>query len=491
MAEKTVDVTVQNPDAAIAARNNLVIWVLLGSAFVVILNETIMNVALPRIMEDLRITPALGQWLTTAFLLTMAIVIPITGFILQRFNTRPVFLTAMGLFSAGTLVAAMAPGFEVLLMGRIIQASGTAIMMPLLMTTVLTLVAPSNRGRIMGRISIVMSVAPALGPTVSGLILSVLPWPFLFWLVLPIAIVALVVGALRMPNVTEARAVPVDVLSVILSALAFGGLIYGLSSLGAAAEGHAVLEPWIPISFGLVVLGFFVWRQLSLQSQDRALLDLRTFTSRNFTMSILLLSVSMVALFGTIIVIPIYVQSVLGLEPVTTGLLLLPGGLIMGLLGPVVGRLYDRFGPTVLLVPGTVILSLVFWAMSFLQAGSPAYLVMIAHMSLSVGLALLFTPVFTAGLGSLKPHLYSHGSAIVGTLQQVAGAAGTAIFIALLAITSVSLLDGGATAAEATAGGIRTAFTFGAILATLAIPLAFFVRKPEETSDADHAAAHH
>lgn len=483
--------TVQTPDAAIAARNNLVIWVLLGSAFVVILNETIMNVALPRIMEDLRITAALGQWLTTAFLLTMAIVIPITGFILQRFNTRPVFLTAMGLFSAGTLVAAMAPGFEVLLLGRVIQASGTAIMMPLLMTTVLTLVAPSSRGRIMGRISIVMSVAPALGPTVSGLVLSVLPWPFLFWLVLPIAITALVVGALRMPNVTEARKVPVDVLSVILSAFAFGGLIYGLSSLGAAAEGHAVLEPWIPISFGGVVLAFFIWRQITLQSQDRALLDLRTFSSRNFTMSIILLSVSMVALFGTIIVIPIYVQTVLGLEPVTTGLLLLPGGLIMGLLGPIVGRLYDRVGPTVLLVPGTVILSLVFWSMSFLQAGSPAYLVMIAHMSLSVGLALLFTPVFTAGLGSLKPHLYSHGSAIVGTLQQVAGAAGTAIFIALLAITSVSLLDGGATAAEATAGGIRTAFTFGAILATLAIPLAFFVRKPEETSDADHAAAHH
>ena len=474
-----------------AARNNLAIWVLLGSAFVVILNETIMNVALPRIMEDLRITPALGQWLTTAFLLTMAIVIPITGFILQRFNTRPVFLTAMGLFSVGTLVAAMAPGFEVLLVGRVVQASGTAIMMPLLMTTVLTLVAPSARGRIMGRISIVMSVAPALGPTVSGLILKILPWPFLFWLVLPIAIVALVVGALRMPNVTEARKVPVDVLSVILSAFAFGGLIYGLSSLGAAAEGHAVVEPWIPIVIGLVILGMFIWRQLILQSQDRALLDLRTFTSRNFTMSILLLSVSMVALFGTIIVIPIYVQNVLGLEPVTTGLLLLPGGLIMGLLGPIVGRLYDRFGPTVLLVPGTVILSAVFWAMSFLQAGSPAFLVMIAHMSLSVGLALLFTPVFTAGLGSLKPHLYSHGSAIVGTLQQVAGAAGTAIFIALLAITSVALGAGGASEAEATAGGIRTAFTFGAILATLAIPLAFFVRKPEETSDADHAAAHH
>ena len=476
--------------AALGKRNNLVISLLLGSAFVVILNETIMNVALPRIMEDLGILPAVGQWLTTAFLLTMAIVIPITGFILQRFDTRPVFLTAMALFSLGTLTAALAPGFGVLLVGRIVQACGTAIMMPLLMTTVLTLVAPSARGRIMGRISIVMSVAPALGPTFSGLILNVLPWPWLFWVVLPIAIAALVVGAILMPNVTESRRIPIDVLSVILSAFAFGGLIYGLSSLGEAATGHALLPAWMPLNGGLVLLALFILRQLHLQRTDTALLDLRTFTSRNFNMSIILLSVSMVALFGTIILIPIYVQTVLGLEPVTTGLLLLPGGLLMGLLGPIVGRLYDRLGPTVLLVPGTVILSLVFWGLSFVQATSPVFVVLIAHMALSVGLALLFTPVFTAGLGSLKPHLYSHGSAIVGTLQQVAGAAGTAIFIALMTLVGVSLATGGASEAEATAGGIRAAFTFGAILATAAIPLAFFVKRPEETSDETHAAHH-
>jgi len=488
----SIPVTTSRADAAeaLGKRNNLVISLLLGSAFVVILNETIMNVALPRIMDDLGILPSLGQWLTTAFLLTMAIVIPITGFILERFDTRPVFLAAMTLFSAGTLTAALAPGFGVLLIGRVVQASGTAIMMPLLMTTVLTLVAPSARGRIMGRISIVMSVAPALGPTFSGLILNVLPWPWLFWVVLPIALAALVVGAILMPNVTESRRIPIDVLSVLLSAFAFGGLIYGLSSLGEAATGHALLPAWVPLSAGAALLVLFVFRQLHLQKSDTALLDLRTFSSRNFTMSIILLSVSMVALFGTIIVIPLYAQNVLGLEPLETGLLLLPGGLLMGLLGPIIGRLYDRFGPTVLLIPGTAILSLVFWGLSFVQADSPVFVILIAHMSLSVGLALLFTPVFTAGLGSLTPNLYSHGSAIVGTLQQVAGAAGTAIFIALLTLVSVSLADGGAGETEATAGGIRAAFTFGAILATAAIPLAFFVRKPEASSDEAHAAHH-
>ena len=204
------------------ANTRLVIGLLLVSAFVVILNETIMGVALPRLMSDLDISAATGQWLTTGFLLTMAVVIPITGFLLQRFNTRPVFLWAMGLFSVGTLVAAVAPGFTLLLVGRIVQASGTAIMMPLLMTTVLTLIEPAHRGRVMGNISIVISVAPAIGPTISGLILNAFSWRFLFVFVLPIAIAALVLGAFRVRNVSTPRKAPLDVLSVILSAFAFG-----------------------------------------------------------------------------------------------------------------------------------------------------------------------------------------------------------------------------------------------------------------------------
>ena len=143
------------------SRNRLVIGLLLVSSFVVILNETIMNVALPVLMRDLRIDAAAAQWLSTAFMLTMAVVIPITGWLLQRFHTRSVYLAAMSLFSVGTLVAALAPGFPMLLVGRVVQASGTAIMLPLLFTTVMMLVPPATRGRTIGNISIVISVAPA------------------------------------------------------------------------------------------------------------------------------------------------------------------------------------------------------------------------------------------------------------------------------------------------------------------------------------------
>ncbi len=204
------------------ARNNKVIWLLLVATFVVILNETIMSVALRVIMLDLHIDTRSVQWLSTAFMLTMAVVIPVTGFLLQRFHTRPLFVAAMTLFSAGTLMAALSLGFELLIVARVVQACGTAIMLPLLMTTIMTLVPTDERGKTMGNVSIVISVAPAIGPTISGMILNSLSWRWMFWLVLPIAVVMLIIGVRQVENVSEPRRLPLDVLSVVLSALGFG-----------------------------------------------------------------------------------------------------------------------------------------------------------------------------------------------------------------------------------------------------------------------------
>ncbi|WP_432264421.1 MDR family MFS transporter [Arthrobacter crystallopoietes] len=473
-------------------RNNRVIRLLLAASFVVILNETIMSVALTELMDDLGITARAAQWLTTAFMLTMAVVIPITGFLLQRFNTRPVFTTAMSLFSAGTLIAAIAPGFELLLLGRIVQASGTAIMMPLLMTTLMTLVPAAERGKTMGNVSIVISVAPAIGPTISGIILNALSWRWMFWLVLPIAVTMLIIGNRRVDNVTEPRPVPLDLFSVVLSAFGFGGLIYGLSLVGhgsgEAGEAVSAMPMWTSFGVGLVALSAFILRQLRLQRRDRALLDLRTFRSSTFAVTVGLMIISMAALFGTIILLPIYMQQVLELEPFQIGLMLLPGGLLMGLLAPFVGRLYDRFGPTVLLVPGTMLVSAVLWFLSTLTENTSPFTLLAAHIVLSIGLALLFTPLFTAGLGAVKPELYSHGSAIIGTVQQVAGAVGTALFVTVMSIQSAALAADGSAATVAVAGGVRAAFLAGAIISVFAVAAAFFVRKPADNQVANHAA---
>ncbi len=462
-----------------AARDRMVIGLLLVSAFVVILNETIMGVALPRLMESLAITASAAQWLTTAFMLTMAVVIPITGMLLQRLNTRPVFILAMSLFSAGTLIAALAPGFPLLVVGRIVQASGTAIMMPLLMTTVMNLVPPETRGRTMGNISIVISVAPAIGPTLSGLILSVLDWRWLFLSVLPISLAALALGAKWIVNVTTPTTARIDLLSVLLSAVGFGGLVYGLSQLGEGALHPAAVPPTVPLAIGVVVILLFVWRQLVLQREDRALLDLRTLANKTFTIATLMMAILMMAMFGAFILLPIYLQTVLGLTTLQTGLLLLPGGLIMGLCAPPVGSLFDRYGPQPLVIPGAFLLAASLWGLTLVTPETSFWWLLAAHLVLSVGLALMFTPLFTVSLGSLPPHLYSHGSAMIGTTQQVAGAAGTALFVAVMTLGSQKAATAGATATAALTSGIATAFLYGAVISLAAVAAALFVRKPE------------
>jgi DHA2 family lincomycin resistance protein-like MFS transporter len=472
--------------AVTARRNRLVINLLLVSAFVVILNETLMGVAIPPLMASLGVAAAAAQWVTSAFLLTMAVVIPLTGFMLQRLQTRAIFNLAMSLFSLGTLAAAAAPGLELLVAARVIQASGTAIMMPLLMTTVMNLVPPETRGKTMGNITLVISVAPAIGPVVSGLILNYLHWRWLFLLVLPIALGALWLGWRRIENVTTPREAPLDLVSVALSVVAFGGVVYGLSLLGVPRM-PGQPSAWAPLAVGAVTMAVFVARQRALERTNSALLDLRVFGSRNFTVALLLFAILMLVLLGTIIVLPIYLQNVLGLSTLETGLLLLPGGLLMGRLGQRAGRWYDHMGPAKLVIPGVIIVAIVLWAMTLLSTSTPVEYILVGHIVMSVGFALLFTPLFTVSLSSVRPELYSHGSAVLGSLQQVAGAAGVALFVAIMSARTAQLAAAGTAQLEALAGGTRAAFVCGAIFSLAAVVCALFVRKaPVSTPPAAH-----
>ncbi|GAA1723207.1 DHA2 family efflux MFS transporter permease subunit [Isoptericola hypogeus] len=465
-------------DGHLSRQNFVVIALLLGSGFVVILNETTMGVALPAIMAEMHVTEATGQWLTTAFLLTMAVVIPATGWLVQRLGTRGAFILAMSLFSAGTLMAALAPAFGLLVTARVVQASGTAIMMPLLMTTIMLLVPPAHRGRVMGNVSMVISVAPALGPTMSGLVVTSLGWRAVFWIVLPIAIVSLAVGTVLVRDVADRSRQRLDALSLLLATVAFGGLVYGLSSFGEAAQHDVAVPPAASVGVGVVVLALFVWRQLVLQRTDAALLDLRVFRAPGFALGIGLMALSFGTMLGTFMLLPIVTQKAMGMSAVTTGLIMLPGGLAMGLLGPVVGNLYDRHGPRVLVLPGLGAVAAGMVVFALLSPSTPVWVVLAGHIVVSLGLALVFTPTFTSTLGGLQPRQYSHGSAVLGTVQQLAGAAGTALLIALMTVRSITLADGGASEAEAMSGGARLAFVAAAVLAVAAFALATRMRKP-------------
>lgn len=473
------DATVSSRTDKLAPGHFRAIALLMASAFTVILNETTMSVALQPIMADLDITATTGQWLTTAFLLTMAVVIPATGYLINRLGTRGAYLLAMSLFTVGTALAMVAPSFAFLVTGRVVQAIGTAVMLPLMMTTVMTIVPAHMRGRIMGNVTLVIALAPALGPTVSGAILGPLGWRWVFGIVLPIAVLALVAGLLWIRDVSDKDKHHLDPISLLLALVAFGGVVWGLSGLGEAAEHGTAINPWIPLGVGLATLGLFIWRQLARQRTNSALLDLRTFLQPNFRLGVAIIAIAMMAMLGTMIMLPLVLQDALGMAPLTVGLIMLPGGVAMGLLGPVVGRLYDRVGPRPIMVPGTVFVTVAVGLLAFLTPETSLFYVLGAHILLMVGLASVFTPLFSSALGVLQPHQYSHGSATINTVQQVAGAAGTALFVAIMTIRSETLTEAGSAPAEAMTSGAGLAFGIGAGVMAVTILLATFVKRPE------------
>ncbi|MEV8337434.1 MDR family MFS transporter [Leucobacter sp. NPDC077196] len=477
----------KSPNDTIDPAGMRVIWLLLVAAFVAILNETTMAIAIPQLNQTLGIPPELGQWLTSAFMLTMAVVIPTTGFLLQRFTTRQVFLAAIITFVLGTAICLVAPGFPALLAGRVVQAAGTGIMMPLLMTTVMNVVPARSRGRMMGRVGLVISLAPALGPTLSGVVLDTLGWRWLFGIILPIAVVALLLGAKWMTNLGETTHAPIDVLSIVLSALAFGGIVFGLSQLGGhGASAGGAMSPALVIGLGVLFLAIFVWRQLMLQKKNDALLDLRVFASRNYVVAVVIMAIISLAMFGTFSLLPLYLQNVAGLDPTAAGLVLLPGSVLMGVLGPVMGRVYDARGPRTLLIPGTILIAGAMFVYSTVGTHTPMWFLMLVQIAMSLGLAGSFTPLFSASLGSLDRSLYSHGSAVLNTLQQVGGAAGTAVLISIYS-SALHVGEGeGLSVADAGAPGANMAFFTAACIALVPVVLSFFITKPVE----DDAPAH-
>ncbi|MGP3960901.1 MDR family MFS transporter [Nonomuraea sp. 3N208] len=466
---------------AVPGRTPAVIRLLVLATFVVILNETIMINAIPRLMGALNITEQTAQWLSTAFMLTMAAVIPITGWFLQRVSTRSAYTTAMGLFLLGTALAAVAPTFELLLGARIIQASGTAVMMPLLMTTLMQVVPEEDRGRVMGNVTLAISVAPAMGPAVSGVILQFGSWRLLFAVVFPIAAVITWRGLKQLKNVGEPQFSTIDWLSVMTAAAGFGGLVYGLSRFEGGDVGVAATI----VAAGLVAIAVFVVRQMSLQKRGVPLMDLRTLRNRTYTVALILMSVAFMSMLGSMILLPLYLQNVRGLSALETGLLVMPGGLAMGLLGPTVGRLFDKFGGRVLVIPGAIGIMLALTGFTQVTMTMPYWQLLGLHALMMVSLAATFTPVFTLGLGAVPRHLYSHGSSILSTLQQVSAAFGTALVITVMSARADALTAAGVTGAVANLDGMRLAFIIGAVLSVAVVITALLL-----PARADNAGEH-
>jgi len=452
------------------------IWtivVLMATASLMSLNETVLGVALKTLREDLELPLTSIQWVVSVFPLTMAVVVPTTGYLLVRFTERQVFVAATALFATGALACALSPGFMVLVGGRVLQAAGTALTMPLLMTTVMRLVPSTHRGSVIGMITVVTAVAPALGPTVGGIVLDSLGWRWLFWLALPLMAKVITIGAIKFRPGHTPSATPLDVLSVPLAAPGFGGLLYGLSTIGEDAEGTVTTPTVTAVLVGVGALAGFIARQVRLQRSGRALLDLGVLTHRRFAVAVGIVALLFTCMMAvTSVLLPLYLQTVLARSTTVSGLVMLPGGLAMGLLGPLVGRLYDRFGARVLVLPGAGLTTVALGLFASLGAETQLWRVVMTHLLLMAGVGTMMTPLNTYALSSLPDHLYSHGSAILTTIQQVAGAFGIALFATIATLASAN----SEVATDVT--GFRAAFTIMAVIGVAALALALLVDRP-------------
>ncbi|MFC4319994.1 DHA2 family efflux MFS transporter permease subunit [Litchfieldia salsa] len=478
-----------------------ILAILMIGAFIAFLNNTLLNIALPSIMTDLEIEAPTVQWLTTGFMLVNGILIPATAFLIQKYSVRRLFLVAMGLFTLGTVLAGVAHFFPVLLTGRMIQASGSAIMMPLLMNVMLVSFPVEKRGAAMGVFGLILMSAPAIGPTLSGWIIEHYDWRMLFHFVTPIAVTVLLIGFFLLKDKKEKVDIRLDLVSLILSSLGFGGLLYGFSSAGS--KGWDSLHVYGTIIIGIISLITFIIRQSKL---DRPMLNFNVFQYPMFALSSAITMVLNMALFSGMLLIPIYVQTIRGISPMDAGLMMLPGALLMAVMSPITGKLFDKFGGRVLAVSGLLITTVTTYYFSKLTLDTTYSNLVILNSIRMFGISMVMMPVSTNGLNQLPTRFYPHGTAMNNTLNQVSGAIGTALLVTLMSTRTethaetigrdaMTNLQGQPTEAalaelqqqvgmQAMLQGINDAFLVATFIAAVALVLSMFIKRAKQEDEA-------
>lgn len=405
--------------------------VLLSGAFITILNQTLLGTALPPIMKDLQVSESTVQWLQSIFMLVNGIMIPITAFLIERYTSRQLFLTAMSIFALGTLLCAVGVDFSMLLIGRVLQAAGAGIMMPLMQTILFLTFPKEKRGTAMGLFGLVIAFAPAIGPTLSGVLVEHLTWRSVFYVVFPIAIIIIIASIFLLKNVTETSHPKLDIISVILSTLGFGGLLYSFSSVGEAGWGS--VQFIAPLIIGIVSLVVFIRRQLKLKEP---MLEFRVFSYNIYTLGTALSMFVFGVLIASNIILPLYMQNMLQFSALESGLVLLPGAIIMGIMNPITGYLFDKFGGKWLARIGLLILVLSTLPFTVLTAHTSFTYLATSNAVRMVSLAMVMMPMTTLAINQLPSHLIAHGTAMNNTFRQMAGAIGTALFITLMSVSS-------------------------------------------------------
>ncbi|ETT59657.1 MFS transporter [Paenibacillus odorifer] len=411
----------------------ILLTILIFGCFLSTLNQTLLNVALSSLMDVFDVTATTVQWISTGFMLINGILIPITAYLMKRFTTRQLFISAMSFLLIGSIICAAAPSFSLLLIGRMIQAAGAGIIMPLMMSVVLAIFPVEKRGSAMGLLGLAMIFAPAIGPTLAGFVVEYHSWRWLFIGLIPLVLIVITLAFKYLVNVSETSKSKLDVVSVLLSTVGFGLILYGFSSAGSKGWDDVIVI--LTLGIGVVVTAVFCLRQVK---SDDPLLNLSVFKNKVFTMTSLINVLITMMMYADMILLPIYLQNGRGFTAFDAGLLLLPGALVNAFMSPVTGKLYDRFGAKPLFIIGLLFIIPSMWAVTDLSESTTYTYLMIRTIGLRIGLSFITMPLNTAGLNALPKQLGTHGTAVNNTVRQIAGAIGTAVVITIYTVQATS-----------------------------------------------------
>ncbi|MCF1786791.1 DHA2 family efflux MFS transporter permease subunit [Staphylococcus aureus] len=400
---------------------------LLFGMFIAILNQTLLNVALPKINTEFNISASTGQWLMTGFMLVNGILIPITAYLFNKYSYRKLFLVALVLFTIGSLICAISMNFPIMMVGRVLQAIGAGVLMPLGSIVIITIYPPEKRGAAMGTMGIAMILAPAIGPTLSGYIVQNYHWNVMFYGMFIIGIIAILVGFVWFKLYQYTTNPKADIPGIIFSTIGFGALLYGFSEASNKGWGSVEIETMFAI--GIIFIILFVIRELRMKAP---MLNLEVLKFPTFTLTTVINMVVMLSLYGGMILLPIYLQNLRGFSALDSGLLLLPGSLIMGLLGPFAGKLLDTIGLKPLAIFGIAVMTYATWELTKLNMDTPYMTIMGIYVLRSFGMAFIMMPMVTAAINALPGRLASHGNAFLNTMRQLAGSIGTAILVTVM-----------------------------------------------------------
>ena len=448
--------------------------VLMIGSFIGLFGETALNMALTDIMKDFSVEAGTAQWLTTGYLLVLAILVPLSSYLIRWFTTKQLVSSALGFMVLGSVLGAIAPNFTILLVGRLIQGVGTGIFLPLMFSVVLMIFPMNKRGAVMGIVGLVLTAGPALGPSIAGLIISASSWNYIFWIMVLLNVILLVVGAPKMENISQLSRPKIDVLSLVLSTIGFGGVVFALATL--AESSIQEVNVWLPLVIGIVALVIFVTRQFKM---TEPMINLRVFKHPMFALGTVLMFFNLFMILSVAILIPLYLKEVLGFAALAAGLLMLPGNFLNIVMSPVVGSSFDKVGAKVYTRIGyTLILISAILFVVVISATTPVWQIVVLLMVFFLGISMTIMPAQTNAMNQLPPQMYADGSAAMNTLTQVAGALGTAIAITVFTIGTDNYFAEHAQAVpvEALASGIQTAFIVVLAVSVITLIGSFFIK---------------